>query len=74
MTRQHGSSGESRTAEDRIIAAEVALKEHLPGVARLFLAGISRRSLTAATNAVQARFLRVAQASRILVCLAVLTA
>lgn len=59
----HGA--ESRPAEDRIIAAEVALKEHMPGVARLFLAGIHAPSLLACKSTVQRRFLRVLRDSRI---------
>lgn len=54
-----------RPVEDRIIAAEVALEERLPGIARLFLAGIPPPSLTASSRAVRGRFLRALQASRI---------
>lgn len=61
------SSAASRRAsvEDRIVAAEVALEERLPSVARLFLAGIEAPALTAATTIVRGRFLRAMRASRV---------
>lgn len=53
-----------RPVEERVIAAEVALEERLPGIARLFLAGVSEDALTGAGSAVRGRFLRALSASR----------
>ena len=65
MSELPAAASRRASVEDRIIAAEVALEERLPGIARLFLAGIESAALTAAPTAARGRFLRVLQASRI---------
>jgi hypothetical protein len=62
MTQQSRTAG---LIERRIIAAEVALIEHLPGIARFFLSRVDRDELVASTTATRGRFVRALRASRI---------
>ena len=48
--------------ERRIIAAEVALEDHLPAIAGAFLARIEERLLLSSSRVTQARFLRLVRA------------
>ncbi len=54
---------EGGNVERRIVAAEVALEDRLPGIALSFLSRIDRDELRAASRAARDRFLRVARRS-----------